>query len=192
MVDNVPRGGKLPTKRRRRYVRGGPENGCRGWPKLTNERRAAFLEHLAEHGIVSRAAQEVDVSRSGLYQLRDTDPGFAADWGVAQRLGDLALVDEARRRGLAGYLEPVIWQGRPQYEEVIDNDTGEVVERVPVVVRKYSDTLLIAMLKARFREFADRLAIGGTVRTEPSADLSQLTDDELHTYRGLLAKAQKT
>lgn len=146
---------KLPAKRART---GRPRSGV----KTTNpDHRAAFLAALAECGNARDAARQVGLSRSTVYQWRDTDAVFADAWAKAQRIGVEALEDEARRRAYSGVEEPV-YQG------------GKLVGHV----RKYSDTLLIFLLKgAKPETYRDNARIehtgkdGGPIRTEAVADM---------------------
>jgi hypothetical protein len=47
------------------------------------------------------------VARQRLYERRDADERFAAEWRVAEQQGTDALEDEARRRAVDGWEEPV-------------------------------------------------------------------------------------
>lgn len=106
----------------------------------TPEKRADFLALLSVYGNVSKAAREAKLNRTALYDYREDHPEFAAAWEKAERLGALALEDEARRRAFEGCARPVFYQG---------SECGEVQE--------YSDTLLIVLLKAHFPEkYAER------------------------------------
>ena len=110
---------------------------------LTPEKRAQFLASLAEYGNVSRAADECGLNRPYLYQVRSENPDFAAQWEEAAKIGAARLEDEARRRAVEGWQEPVWYQGV---------ECG--------AVRKYSDTLLICLLKAHHPDrYADRQRI---------------------------------
>ncbi len=111
----------------------------------TPKNRANFLDTLVEcGGNVSKTCELVCLSKNALYKWRDADPEFAAEWDAAIQRGADVLEDEARRRAVEGVLEPVFYQGQ---------QCG--------VVRRYSDTLLIFMLKGakpekyRDREFAE-------------------------------------
>lgn len=105
-----------------------------------------FLKWLAKRGNVADACRKVDIARSWIYEVRNADPDFAAAWDEALTEGTELLEGEAFRRAKEGVPEPVYYQG----------------ERVGFV-RKYSDTLLIFLLKAhkpeKYRE---------TVRNEHS------------------------
>ena len=99
--------------------------------RMTPKKREKFLALLGEYGNVSKAAAEAKVSRTGIYNLRDSDPAFAAAFDAAVKLGIAALEDEAKRRAFEGYDKPVFYQGA---------QCG--------VAREYSDTLMIFLLKA--------------------------------------------
>lgn len=91
-----------------------------------------FLEALSEGRTVAEAATAANISRSQVYKWRKADKEFDEDWNLAYEAGADALAAEAQRRGVNGVDEPVLYQGK-----------------ICGVVRKYSDTLLMFMLKAR-------------------------------------------
>ncbi len=127
--------------------------------------KAAFLEALGRLGTVTAAAEGVGVCRGHAYELRRSDPLFAE--GFAQALEEAAdrLEEEARRRAVEGVEHPIIHGGK----RVLDDD-GQ-----PLSIRRYSDGLLLALLKARrpllFRE---RLNPDGHSPHAPTPDLSAL------------------
>jgi hypothetical protein len=100
--------------------------------KLTSEKETQFLHVLSETANVTRAAESIGMARGYMYELRDEDPEFKAQWNAAVEIGTDALEDEATRRATEGWDEPVFYQGA---------QCG--------LVRKFSDTLLIVQLKAR-------------------------------------------
>ena len=117
-------------------------HGNRTVAQYKKEQRA-FLDALAESANVTWACKAAKIPRRTAYEWREADPKFAKAWEEAVDLGTDALEDEAIRRGHAGVDKPV-YQG------------GEKVG----VVREYSDTLLIFMLKARRPEkFKERAQI---------------------------------
>ena len=136
--------------------------------KVTPEKRAKFLSILAECGNVTRAAEESECGRIMLYKIKSQDEEFSAAWEEAAEIGAKRLEDEARRRAVEGWQEPVWYQG---------DQVG--------TVRKYSDTLLICLLKAHHPEkYADRqksetvldATVQGSVSLDPSlaASISHL------------------
>lgn len=99
--------------------------------KWTSGRRAAFLKALADSGNVSEAARAAKASRSRAYQLKAEDPDFAAEWADALEVATDALDAEARRRAIDGVESPRFHQGK-----------------IAGTVKKYSDTLLMFLLRA--------------------------------------------
>src|SRR6516165_5013435 len=106
--------------------------------KLTKELQQRFLEALAETGSVSTATAVAGTSRTRVYELRKADPVFAAAWEEAEEIATDRLEEEARRRAVEGIAEPLVSAGKL----VRDND-GQ-----PIAIRRYSDNLLLALLKA--------------------------------------------
>lgn len=119
--------------------------------------KKAFLAALEETGSVTEAAKICDVGRSNLYRIRRGDKQFAAEWDQALDVAADVLEDEARRRAVEGTEEPVFQGGK---------QVG--------TIRKYSDTLLIFLLKGirpqKYRE--SRASI-------PPAELDKLIQAEL-------------
>lgn len=118
----------------------------------TDEKEMAFLAVLAMTCSVSRACDAIGISRTTAYLWRD-DEEFAQRWEKARAIGVEALEDEAARRGHEGWEEPVYQGG----------------ERVGTV-RKYSDQLLMFMLKGmkpdKYRERQD-------INVKGEADLAE-------------------
>jgi len=106
--------------------------------KLTQVRRKRFLEALADTGSVTKAAVVAGTSRTRVYELRKVDPAFAAAWAEAEDIAVDQLEDEARRRAVEGVPEPLVSAGK-----LVRDDNGQ-----PITVRRYSDSLLMALIKA--------------------------------------------
>lgn len=100
--------------------------------KMTAKKRQQFLGLVANGASITRAARSIRMSRQYMYELRVKDPIFAAAWDAAEEEGTDLLEDEATRRAAEGVEEPVYYKGD-----------------VAGFVRKYSDTLMIVLLKAR-------------------------------------------
>ena len=94
--------------------------------------RPAFLEAFAKYGLVIAAAKEAGVARSTVYHERQRNEEFALAWADVEEWSTEEMEQEARRRAVMGVQEPVYYR-------------GELVGHV----RKFSDTLLIFLLKAR-------------------------------------------
>jgi hypothetical protein len=108
----------------------------------TKEKQERFLCALADNPNVSAVCQSEAISRATAYYERDRDEEFRAAWDAAVQLGTRALEDEAIRRAREGTEEPVFYQGA-----------------VCGSVRKYSDVLLIFLLKARDPKYRERSAL---------------------------------
>jgi hypothetical protein len=118
--------------------------------KLTRDRQKRFLEALAETGIVSVAVEIAGTSRTRVYELRKRDAAFAKAWEWAEETAADALEAEAWRRAVNGVQEPLVSAGK-----VVRDDDGQ-----PLAIRRYSDALMLALLKARRPErFKDRAVV---------------------------------
>ena len=112
----------------------------RRYTKFTNKRRKRFLKELAETGNVTHSAKVVGVGRRTVYDLTARDKEFAQQFEDSVEAGTDRLVEEAQRRARDGFEEPVFFQGK---------QVG--------VIRKWSDNLLMFLIKARRPEYRDRV-----------------------------------
>jgi len=120
----------------------------RGRPKGPSPANKAKLENflavLAETGHVGFAAGEAKIPITTLYRHKRQNKKFREQWDESIDCAvETILEPEAVRRGVSGWEEPLSYQGRW---------TGDYV-------RKYSDTLLIFLLKGakpeKYRERFD-------------------------------------
>lgn len=136
-------------------------------------RKAAFLKALGQGLSVTRAAGAAAVGRATVYGWRKSDAAFSAAWDDALEASADLLEDEARRRAVEGVEESVYYGGKP---------VG--------VVRKYSDSLLVMLLKGRRPSvYRDRLSaeVSG-----PDGGPLVMTDQERGArIEALLAAAKK-
>lgn len=115
---------------------------------IRHHKKRAFLAAYAEAGNVKKAAELSDVHRSTHYDWLGADAEYAAAFALADEDAGDNLEAEARRRAVEGVPEPVYYQ-------------GDVVG----TVQKYSDTLLIFLLKGtRPEKYADRVRVDQVVR----------------------------
>jgi hypothetical protein len=105
--------------------------------KLTEARREGFLRALADTGSITAAVTAAGTSRTRVYELRKIDPAFAAAWDEAEEIAADRLEHEARRRAVEGVSEPLVSAGK-----LVRDDVGQ-----PVAMRRYSDPLLLALLR---------------------------------------------
>ena len=132
--------------------------------RWTSQRRAKFVKELAKSGNISAAARKAGVSRSHAYALRSMDIDFASEWTDALETAVDTLEAEARRRAVDGVDAPHFHQGN-----------------VAGTVKKYSDSLLMFLLKAhRPERYRERSAAADT------PDLDEALADEVSNARETL------
>ena len=107
-------------------------------PDDRTTKKRSFLKSLAATGNITLSCGAAGAARSVVYEWREKDEGFAQEWDSALEAAADVLEAEARRRAAKGILEPVFYQG----------------EKVGTV-RKYSDLLLIFLMKAANRRRFD-------------------------------------
>ena len=104
------------------------EKGIEG--KTMQQKKRAFLAAFAEVGTITHAAELAGIHRNAHYDWLKNDPSYPDLFREADQKACEKLEQEARRRAVHGVGEPVFYQGQP---------VG--------TVQKYSDTLLIFLLK---------------------------------------------
>ena len=110
--------------------------------------KSHFIETLATGATVTDAAKSANVSPATVYRWRKADAEFEANWIEAYAIGSNALETEAQRRAVEGVEEGIYHQGRK---------CG--------TVRRYSDTLLMFLLKSRDPiRFCDRTRAANIMR----------------------------
>ncbi len=122
-----------------------------------------FLRTLAKSRSVVKASRAVGISQSTLYLHRRTNPTFRAAWAEALDRGDELLTQEAMRRVMAGIEHPVFYRG----EKIAS-------------VRRYSDALLINLLKVQLKRREDRQARESAEKAtkDELAEILELIDGE--------------
>ena len=133
-------------------------DGAQGRTEKKAEAQDTFIEVLAATGNVSEAARAAGVGRRRPYKWKEADPGFADRWADAREEAADALEGEARRRAADGVEEPVFYRGE-----------------VCGTVRRYSDTLLIFLLKGlRPDKYRERRELTGTAGGPVQIIISEL------------------
>lgn len=131
---------------------------------IRHPKKRAFLAAYARTGNVSEAARIAGVNRMSHYNWLADDERYADVFAHAHDIAIEYLEAVARQRATEGWLEPVFHK-------------GEVVGHV----RKFSDTLLIFLLKgARPETYRENATIrhtgtgaGGAIQIEGDYELSQ-------------------
>lgn len=146
-------------------------------PEPSTERRAStntrsacerFLAKLAQTGNPSIACQLSGLTRRQITNQKQRDPVFAAAYADAMDDAADLLEAEAWRRALEGVAQPVLKAGQP----VLDPATGEAI-----IVRRYSDALLVMLLRgSRPEKFVARFA-PTTAVADPSSIMREIAAD---------------
>ncbi len=130
--------------------------------KLCHMKKAAFLAAFAEVGVIIHAAEIANVNRHSHQEWLKNDPdgSYAVAFAIAEERAVQRMEQEARRRAIEGVAEPHFWK---------DQQVG--------TIQKYSDTLLIFMLKSkRPAVYRDNVAVehSGSAGTSEMAALVAL------------------
>lgn len=121
-----------------------------------------FLAALALTGNWTAAAKAAGVDRTTPHKLREQAPDFEAACERAKDEAADLLELEARRRAHDGWNEPVVYKGELSGTWVHRDGRpaephADGAQFIPLTVKKYSDTLLIFLLKGeRPDKFKDR------------------------------------
>jgi transposase-like protein len=136
-------------------------------------RQQAFLEKLAETGIVTVSARHAGIPRSTVYDWRRQQADFANAWADAEVAAAGALELEARRRAVDGVERPILYAG-----QFVRHEDGTIA-----VTRHYSDRLLEFLLRAHLperygAEALKRKSSGTQDENTQKGEGDALTDDE--------------
>jgi hypothetical protein len=135
------------------------------------DQRARFLKHLAKTCNVTASAEVAMVNRATVYRWRGEIEAFREAWDDAMEQATDALEAEARRRALEGTPEPLTCK-----DGLIYGEDGK-----PVMVLKFSDTLMALLLKAHR---PDRFRERSTVDMNVTSDLALKIEEGRRRARG--------
>ena len=160
--------------------------------KIQQSRKRIFLSCLRITGNVRAAATAAKIGRTTHYAWLKSDPDYAEAVQDAYDDAIDGLEAEAVKRAKDGVEELVLHQGKPV---MIDDDNGG---QKPLIRKRYSDLLLIFMLKAaRPKKFAHFSVIEGTgeithnhknIRDLPPEQQRERMDEYLKTYNRMMGK----
>jgi hypothetical protein len=113
--------------------------------EIQSIKKRNFLNAFARTGRIDRSADVVGMDSSLHYHWKKDDTEYAEAFKEAREIAAERLEDEATRRAYEGVLKPVFQGGK---------EVG--------VIREYSDTLLIFLLKGNIPDkFKERLEHSG-------------------------------
>jgi hypothetical protein len=139
--------------------------------------REGFLLCFEWSGMVSAACELMGVGRSTVYLERQRNEYFALAWADVEERSTERMEVEALRRAVDGVEAPLVSAGKLVTTE-----------------RKYSDQLLMFMLKSRRPEkYRDRVDVNhsGKIEKRVKVDLAKLDDDELEALERIAAKLEQ-
>lgn len=123
MTKVTPKRRKKPAKSRKKHV------------AMNDARRKRALELIESGEFIVDVAEIIGVSRQTLYREKGKNKAFAKAWQDAEAIGHKIQADVTEQemdfRGRIGWIEPKFFEGR-----------------ICGFVRKYSDALLVARIKA--------------------------------------------
>lgn len=165
---------RLSTSGKNYFYKGGEDALAH---KIKHIKKRAFLAAFAENGNVSLSATIAGIDRQTHYEWKRSDPDYAEAFTDAEGQAADRLEQEARRRAVDGVDEPVFYKG---------DEVG--------TIRKYSDTLLIFLMKGADPEkYKDRVSNehSGKIAADVnhSYDLSKLSAEELIVFEQIITKA---
>jgi hypothetical protein len=139
-----------------------------GW---TPGRRAAFLTHLADNGVVAEAAAAVGKSLASAYALRRRAGGYGFNlgWEAALLLARRRVADELMTAAIRG--ETAVWtreEGKTTYTRFNPRTALALLDRVNPAT-SLNEVIVVAQHFDRFRDLIDE-----------AADLWPLFDTGLH------------
>lgn len=147
--------------------------------KIPHVKKNAMIAALSKTGNVTVAAKAAKIDRTTHYQWLREDSDYAASVDDAMQSAADLLEEEARRRAFTGVEEPV-------FGRVAKDTDGQIG-----TIRKYSDTLLIFLLKGnkpdKFRERSEVKHTGAVATTQ--IDLSQLPQSDVENLEAILTRA---
>ncbi|WP_461365396.1 hypothetical protein [Candidatus Darwinibacter acetoxidans] len=127
-------------------IQGGGEGGGRAFEHLDDVKKRRVLQHyINTGGQVGKSCRLAGISHQTHYNWLANDPDYKAAYALAQERSLDVIEQEIIRRGVKGWKEPIIYQGKV---------TGHV--------RRYSDNLLMFLAKRRDPLYRDnpQLALG--------------------------------
>jgi hypothetical protein len=166
--------------------------------ELPNVKQAKFLAAYAKTANISHAAKSAGINRDAHYLWLE-DPDYERKFALAHTDACESLEAEARRRGAEGFNEPVVYQGELQFLPKFDPKTKTVMldasgypvrSNVPLTIRKFSDVLLIFLMKAampwKYRDnFKGEVKDLAAAAVRGADVFQELTDEELDTLEKL-------
>lgn len=155
-------------------------------PEQRERKQQRFIKAYRETANIKYSCKVAGVNRQTFYNWRDGDEAFQSQLPDADADADDTLEYALYDRGVLGVPSYVVSQGRIVYEDIPDldeaghqriDDKGKIITKRgdPLIERKYSDTLLLARLKARMPEkYKDKAQLEHTGKNGGPIDTFQV------------------
>jgi hypothetical protein len=166
-----------------------PQRTRRPGQRMTAVQRKAtqevFLQAFSMTANVRASCLKAGIDRSLVYQWQEHDDAFSFKFKQAELDANDMIRGELFRRAVQGVDEPVISVGKLVYVE----DKNK--KMVPLTIKKYSDSLLSLLAKARMPEFRDqsKVDVNAQVTTQSAGTLNidtrNMTQEELSQLKAL-------
>lgn len=129
-------------------------------PEQRLKKQIRFLASYRKTGNIKHSCEYAGINRQTFYDWRENDTIFAAHLVEAEKDADDTLEYAGYDRAVTGVPSYVVSQGKIVYEDVpvLDDQGDPVLDKhgnptykrgKPLIERKYSDSLLTTLLKAR-------------------------------------------
>lgn len=165
-------------------------------PEQKLKRQIRFIKVFRETANIKYSCQKAGISRQTYYEWQEHDPIFAAHLVTAGEEANDALEQAAHDRAVNGVPSYVVSQGRIVYEDipVLEKDGTPKLDvhgkqvylhGKPLIERKYSDTLLVTLLKARMPQKYNRQQLevsgpdGKPIQHQLVTELAKLPPEQL-------------
>jgi hypothetical protein len=156
--------------------------------KLNAQQR--FLAAYIHCGEISVAAEQAGIARARHYEWLAENPEYRKQFEEVEDIAVARLLSEVRRRAVDGIEEPVIYQGGLCYPTKTKG--GKSTDK-PLTIRKYSDNLLMFLVKGKRPEYRDNwrgeLSVKADLQATHNIDLTKLSDDKLNHLITILESA---
>ena len=128
-------------------------------------------------GEVCLAAEQAGIARASHYNWLRDDPEYRQQFEEADEIAMSRLLGEVRRRAVDGVEEPIIYQGALCYATGKDGKPSTK----PLTTTKYSDNLLMFLVKGKRPEYRDSWKGELSVKADAThhIDLKNLPDEKL-------------
>lgn len=150
--------------------------GLGGPRRFTTALKVKFLEHYATSGLFIQSALAAGVSDVTVRSHIKKDEAFAAAFEVAEKKFLEHVESEVYRRGIKGWLEPIVQKGEHVRGHCADCQGQGVLpdgntcpscngegQGQPMYVRRYSDRLLELLAKRHIPEYREKVDVNAKV-----------------------------